>query len=121
MTDDRADDRTDGGPVPVRDLMRRMAGGRAEPTTPAREPAWKGVEEAFDADGEQWIARAAGTGAYGTGRLGQARLVAVHFFRESDPRTPLREALVPTARFPHLRPEELRELLAEATPIETKP
>ena len=103
-----------GGPVPVRDLMKQMV---SQPDAEG-EPRWEGTEHAFDLDDEEWLARTAGAGAYGTGARGQARLVAVHFYRDDDPDTPLREALVPAARFPHLRPEELRDLCRRATPID---
>lgn len=102
------------GPVPVRDLMKQMV---SRPEAEG-EPRWEGTEHAFEQDGETWIARAAGAGAYGTGARGQARLTAVHFYREEDPETPVREALVPAGAYPDLRPEELRTLYERATPIE---
>ena len=111
MTDEK---RGGDGPVPVRDLMKRMV---SRPEAEG-EPRWEGTEHAFEWRDEDWIARAAGAGAYGTGARGRARLVAVHFFREDDPETPVREALVGAGQFPHLRPEELRTLLDRATPIE---
>ena len=101
------------GPVPVRDLMKRTAPG---PEGEAEAP-WEGPDRRFETEDGAWVVRAAGTGAYGTGRTGRARLVAVQFFRESDPDTPVREVLVPAGRFPHLRPEELRELFDRATPM----
>lgn len=102
------------GPVPVRDLMKQMV---SRPEAEG-EPRWEGTEHVFEGPDETWTARTAGAGAYGTGVRGRARLVAVHFFRESDPDTPVREALVPAGVFPHLRPDELRTLLERATPIE---
>lgn len=109
------DDKTQGdGPVPVRDLMKQMV---SRPEAEG-EPRWEGTELTFDRGEESWLVRAAGAGAYGTGSRGQARLVAVHFFREDDPETPVREALVAAGAFPHLRPEELRTLFDRATPIE---
>lgn len=102
------------GPVPVRDLMKQMV---SQPESEGT-PRWEGAEHAFDVEEERWVARTAGAGAYGTGSRGTARLVAVHFYLEDDPDTPVREALVGAGRFPHLRPEELRALLASATPIE---
>lgn len=102
------------GPVPVRDLMKQMT---YQPAAEG-EPRWEGTEHAFELEDEAWVALASGAGAYGTGARGRARLVAVHFYREADRETPVREALVPAGRFPHLRPEELRSLFQRATPIE---
>lgn len=102
------------GPVPVRDLMKRMA---SQPEVEG-EPRWEGTEHTFELDDALWTARTAGAGAYGTGSRGRARLVAVHFYREDDPETPVREALVAAGRFPHLRSEELRRLFEGATPID---
>jgi hypothetical protein len=103
-----------GGPVPVRDLMRPSA---PEPEAEG-EPRWEGDDRAFEADGVTWSARPAGAGSYGTGDLGKARLLAVHFFRQDEPDRPVREALVPAGLFPHLLPGELKELFDRATPIE---
>ena len=109
-------DRGDVGPVPVRDLMKQMT---PEPGAPAaeEEPRWDRPDRAFEVGGEEWLARSAGAGAYGTGRRGAARLLAVHFCRASEPDAPVREALVPAGVFPHLRPEELSALFERATPI----
>lgn len=111
-----SDDEKKGGngPVPVRDLMKQMV---SRPEAEG-EPRWEGDDRTFEMDGETWSARPAGAGAYGTGARGQARLMAVHFFRDEDPGTPVREALVPAADFSHLRPEELRALFDRATPID---
>lgn len=108
-----------GRPVPVRDLMRpvrrppasdrEQGGGEAAGTLP---------EIAFEMDGAQWTARAAGHGAYGTGRTGAARLVAIHFYRGDEPDTPVREALLGAGAFAGLRPDELRVLFDRATPID---
>lgn len=110
MTDERKGD----GPVPVRDLMKKMA---PEPAGEG-EPRWEGIEHGFEMAGEEWRVRTAGAGAYGTGARGTARLLAVHFFREGAPDKPVREALVPAGRFPDLRPEELRTMFERATPID---
>jgi len=101
------------GPVPVRDLM------RSTPSTeePAGEPQWEGADREFELDGETWSVRPAGAGAYGTGRLGSARLLAVHFFRTAEPDRPVREALLPAGEFPTLREPELRALFHRATAI----
>ncbi len=114
MSDDGHEDAT--GPVPVRDLMKTVH-PEQEPAAEG-EPRWDGPERSFEHGGEEWTARSAGAGAYGTGRAGRARLVAVHFFRVADPERPVREALVAAGWFPHMRPEELRELFERATPIE---
>lgn len=108
------DEKSGGGPVPVRDLMKKMV---SQPEAEG-EPRWEGTEHTFERDGAEWTVRAAGAGAYGTGPRGRARLVAVHFFHEDAPETPVREALVAAGRFPHLRPEELQVLFERATPIE---
>lgn len=110
-----SDERQPGsGPVPVRDLMRRMT---AAPEAEG-EPAWEGEERSFELDGTTWTVRAAGAGSYGTGMVGAARLVALHFFRDDAPERPVREALVPRGAFPGLRAEELVGILQRATPIE---
>ena len=108
------------GPVPVRDLMKPAAPDVETPPEADEDPRWDGVEHGFDLDDESWIVRSAGAGAYGTGRLGTARLVAVHFYRATAPDTPVREALLPAGVFPHLAPEELREVFERATPIEVE-
>lgn len=102
------------GPVPVRDLMKVPA---PEPEGDA-ELLWEGSERTFELGGETWTARPAGTGAYGTGDHGAARLLAIHFYRASDPDRPVREALVPAGVFAGLWPDELRTLYQRATPIE---
>ena len=102
------------GPVPVRDLMKRMT---PEPDAEG-DPRWEGEERAFEADGVVWSVRPSGAGMYGTGNLGTARLLAVHFYSEDEPDRPQREALIAAGRFQELGPEELRELYARATPIE---
>lgn len=110
-----SDERQPGsGPVPVRDLMRK-----ASPRPEAEgEPRWESDERTFELEGARWTVRSAGAGSYGTGRLGAARLLAVHFFREDEPELPVREALLPAGAFPNLREEELRALFQAATPIE---
>lgn len=105
----------EGGPVPVRDLMKTMTPDQPEAEG---EPRWEGEEQGFERDGVEWSVRTAGAGAYGTGDFGTARLVALHFFRSDDPERPVREALVPAGLFPHLHAEELRALFERATPIE---
>lgn len=109
MTDERTP-----GPVPVRDLMSAPA---SEPERES-EPAWKRDARELEMDGEEWTVRPAGAGCYGTGRLGAARLMAVHFFHARSPDTPVREALLPAGEFATLREEELRALFHRATVID---
>jgi hypothetical protein len=121
----------ESGPVPVRDLLKHAGGDPEGPGTPS--PAAGGPEasspvvdagagalpeKAFEVDGEPWLARPAGLGLYGTGRLGSARLVAVHFFRASEPERPVREALVSASDFKGLEAVELGVVFEGATPIE---
>lgn len=102
------------GPVPVRDLMKTMS---PEPEA-VGDPGWEREERTFEMEDASWTVRAAGAGCYGTGELGAARLLAVHFFAGDAPDRPVREALVPAGSFPHLADEELRTLFQRATPIE---
>ena len=107
------------GPVPVRDLMKARTPEHEPPPEAEQDPRWDGMERGFERDDVAWVVRSAGAGAYGTGRLGRARLVAVHFFRKDAPDTPVREALVPAGQFPHMGAAELGELFDRATPIPT--
>lgn len=117
-SEDRQDEGAEaGGPVPVRDLMKQMT-PEAELPEVEGEPRWDGMERGFERDGEAWVVRTAGAGMYGTGRKGTARLMALHFCREAEADTPVREALVPAAVVPHLRADELRVLFERATPID---
>lgn len=104
------------GPVPVRDLMSTPS---PEPEGKG-EPNWQRDAREFEMDGEDWTVRAAGAGCYGTGRLGTARLMAVHFFHGRSPDTPVREALLPAGEFPTLREAELRALFHRATVIDVE-
>ena len=106
-----------GGPVPVRDLMKKMTPEHDPPPEAEVDPRWDGVERGFRRDDVAWVVRSAGAGAYGTGRLGTARLVAVHFYRSDEPDTPVREALLPAGVLPRLDSDELAELFDRATPI----
>lgn len=63
----------------------------------------------------------AGKGAWGSGAYGLGMVVAVHFARAEAPDKPVREALLPRGRFVGLFDEELRALLASATPITAAP
>lgn len=127
MTERRGADGS--GPVPVRDLLKQISGEpsgdekaneTADDAADAAPPdAGTGPEAAeFEMAGEDWVAREAGAGSYGTGKRGIARLLAVHFFRASTPDLPVREALIPAGTFGSLRSSELRELFERATPIE---
>jgi hypothetical protein len=92
----------------------------APPPQPPRElePA-AGWCRAFDVEGTEWIARAAGRGAGGTGSYGLGMLEAVHFAHAEAPSTPLFEALVAAGRLAFLYDDELRSLLHTATRIVT--
>lgn len=126
MTDRRSSG--ESGPVPARDLLKHAQEG-ATPAEPASPPDRAGpgesepaaappLERPFEVAGEEWLARPAGIGLYGTGRPGTARLMAVHFFRAADPEEPIREALVPAGEFASLATGELSDLFERATPIE---
>lgn len=98
------------GPVPVRDLIGQR---EAEPAAEAGDV----LELRFEVDGEEWLARSAGAGCYGTGARGAARLLAVHFYRARAAEEPVREALIPAGLFAGMRTEQLVEAWARATPI----
>jgi hypothetical protein len=106
------EDRSDPGPAPARSGVPPREAGRET------EPAAAGPEHRFRAEGQEWLARPAGRGCYGTGRRGTARLVAVHFFAADAPREPLREILMAAGAFERLREEELVVAWDRATPIE---
>jgi hypothetical protein len=126
---------SESGPVPVRDLLKQTGEGpgRSGGTPPDaaaedRDPDAAGPpapeaevgERAFQMGDETWLARPAGEGLYGTGRLGSARLAAIHFFRASEPERPVSEALVSASAFRQLDGTELRALYERATPIEVE-
>ena len=75
------------------------------------------AERSFEADGQRWIARLGGKGAYGTGAFGLGFVEAVHFFAADEPERPVSEALVARGHFGGLFDSELVELLARAIPI----
>jgi hypothetical protein len=75
------------------------------------------AERLFEAEGGQWIARLAGKSAGGTGPYGLAMVQAIHFFRADRANVPVREALAERGRFDGMFDEELRTMLARATPI----
>lgn len=72
----------------------------------------------FVHEGRTWIARIAGHGAYGTGGLGLAAVLAIHFFDATAPDRPLREALAGGIDFETLFDAELVQLLEASTPID---
>ncbi len=100
-------------PAPVRAEEAHLEGEGAVGGAPAGEAR-------FEVEGTTWLARPAGAGCYGTGKLGTARLVAVHFFRADATDEPVREALIPAGLLGVLREEEWTELWARATPIRTE-
>jgi hypothetical protein len=80
--------------------------------TPPSAELWE-----FQAEDTTWVAWVSGRGAYGTGSYGLGLVEAVHFAHADQPERPLREALIARGRFNGLFTEELRVLLAAATPI----
>ncbi len=99
--------------VPRPDVADATAAEGAD-VAPGREPPVK----RFRHGEEEWLARIAGQSAYGTGGRGMAYLVAVHFLRAVDDTTPLKEVLIPAARFRGLSEPELQTLLDEAVTID---
>jgi hypothetical protein len=92
----------------------------APPPPPPRElEPVAGWCRAFEAEGREWIARAAGRGAGGTGSYGLGMLEAVHFAHAEAASTPLFEALVAAGRLAFLYDDELQGLLRTATRIVT--
>lgn len=108
-----SEDRKAPKPISVRAAMGAAAPETEQPERPAA-PAHR-----FEHDGREWLARIAGVGAYGTGDRGRAYVIAVHFCPVEDDAHPVREALLPAARFDGLDQEELRTIFDRATPIET--
>lgn len=80
------------------------------------DPGQHAPERAFQASGRTWVARVAGEGLGGTGRLATATFVIVHFLAEGE-QAPRFEALLPRGRFDGLFDSELQELLARARPL----
>jgi hypothetical protein len=111
VSDDRRNEQN--GPTPVRASM-----GAGAPEQEPKATAQPGFVKRFRHGGQEWLARIAGESAYGTGQEGMAYLVAVHFFHASDDATPLKEALLPAARFPGLVEPELEALLEQAVAID---
>lgn len=105
------------GPVPVREALGNVPGQAQPAEASAAAAAEPRPERGFEMDGERWIARVAGRGAGGTGRVASAYIVAVHFSREEEPERPLREALLPSGRFEGLFDAELVGLYQESVEI----
>jgi hypothetical protein len=93
--------------------------GVEPPLQPRSSRAGRGSDAylSFEYEGERWIARVAGEGALGTGRVGLGYVEAVHFCNANAPDQPLREALLAAGRFDTLHEIELAELCGDATPI----
>ncbi|MEJ2677738.1 MAG: hypothetical protein P8174_01530 [Gemmatimonadota bacterium] len=118
MTHERRDGENAGdGPVPVRASMSPDSPATDAPVEPPSSAESRSVKRFRHGD-EEWLARIAGESAYGTGGRGLAYLVAVHFLRAADAGTPLKETLIPAARFHGLAEPELQKLLDEAVPID---
>jgi hypothetical protein len=83
---------------------------------PGPAPAEDADQRLLEVSGQQWVVRAGGAGATGTGRWGLAPIEAIHFYRPGEAR-PRFEALLPRGRWQHLFASELAELLARATPV----
>jgi hypothetical protein len=93
--------------------------GVEPPLPPRSRGAGRGSDAylSFEYEGARWIARVAGAGALGTGRVGLGFVEAVHFCTADAPDKPLREALLAAGRFDTLHEIELAELCGVATPI----
>jgi hypothetical protein len=118
MRDERRDPGSPGeGPLPVRASMGAEAPATDAPEAEASPSRPKSVKRFRHGD-EEWLARIAGESAYGTGGRGMAYLVALHFLRASDDTTPVKETLIPAARFEGLVEPELQKLLDRAVPID---
>jgi hypothetical protein len=101
--------------------LKPATNGRGDTPPPAPphevEPDRGAGERRFTADGAEWLVRRAGKGACGTGAYGLGLVEALHFFESARPEVPRREALLARGRFDSLYDDELRALLAAATPI----
>jgi hypothetical protein len=102
-------------PIPLDPAVDGMAPESPSPASQIRRG--NGASRSFEHEGRRWIARVAGTGALGTGRLGLGLVEAVHFCDAGAPDRPLREALVALGRFDTLYDVELAQLCSEATAI----
>lgn len=127
--DPARDRRVGRAPLSARELVARREAQRTEAAQapdegePAAEPAAEASSEErsgevaaaeprrFEADGRPWLARVAGRGVGGTGRVAQATLEAIRFHPADAPDQEPVEVLVPLARLDDLFDEELAELL----------
>ncbi len=87
-----------------------------DPPTGNGSPPGEADTRAFTVGGVRWVARLAGVGLGGTGRIGMAPFALIHFFQEGEGSARF-EALVPGERFPELYESELAELLSAARPL----
>jgi hypothetical protein len=97
---------------------------RTSPDAPPPDPPRElerdtGFCRPFEHAGENWIARAAGKAAGGTGAYGLGMIEAVHFALAADPAQPLFEALIAAGSLSALYDEELGALLRGASRIVT--
>ncbi len=99
-------------------ISARAAMGAAAPETEAPAEALPAPTHRFRHGDGEWLARIAGEGAYGSGRTGRAYVVAVHFCPADNDEDPVREVLIPAARFDGLDETELQDLFERASPIE---
>jgi len=99
-------------------ISARAAMGAAAPETEAPAEALPAPTHRFRHGDGEWLARIAGEGAYGTGGTGRAYVVAVHFCPADNDEDPVREVLIPAARFDGLDETELQDLFERASPIE---
>lgn len=83
----------------------------ASPPIPLPEERVPAPPRAFLARGVEWLARVAGQGTGGTGRVAIARVEAIRFARATEPERVAAEVLVPCAKLDELYDDELAELL----------
>lgn len=111
-----------GGPMSMREAVERLhtrAAGRDPDAGPAdtevQQPA---LVRRFSVGDEEWLVREAGSARAGTGQQGLARIVALRFYRPSEPDEPRREVLVPAVDLETMYDDELRALFARAQPFD---
>ena len=83
----------------------------AEVAPAAPEPQPDAEPRHFLARDTEWIARIAGLGTGGTGRVAPARVSAIRFSTAAQPDTVAAEVIAPHARLDDLYDDELAELL----------
>jgi hypothetical protein len=111
----RRDDAPRGRPPASAAAPDVMAGAPTPPHELDADPAGRRL---FEADDGSWVAWVAGKSTWGSGGYGLGMVVAIHFARADAPEQALREMLVARGRVEGLFDDELRELLASATPID---